>query len=318
MKLVSFLQTISKQIKSIYHKTSTSGILLIFLVLFLILIFAFKIDKKYNLEGYQQNDKFLFKRDTAVYDDFYSSIYDFLVYNDVKDEYEIGIIINRTNPTTKSVILDVGCGTGHHVGLLAKQKFNVIGIDISPSMIQKAKENYPSCQFVVGNVLNSGQFPFSKFTHVLCLYFTVYYFDNKETFFRNVFDWLMPGGFFILHLVDREKFDPILPAGNPLYIVSPQKYAKERITKSKVAFDKFKYESNFIQDISDPTQSTFEEKFVFNDGTSRHHEHRFYMEPHQDILVLAKQVGFLVQGEINMIKCAYENQYLYILTKQAN
>ena len=43
-------------------------------------------------------------------------------------------------------------------------------------------------------------------------------------------DWLMPGGYLIVHLVDRESFDPILPPGNPLYVVSPQKYAKERIT----------------------------------------------------------------------------------------
>jgi hypothetical protein len=43
----------------------------------------------------------------------------------------------------------------------------------------------------------------------------------------------MPGGTLIVHIVDREKFDPMLPAANPLYIVSPQKYAKERIQKVK-------------------------------------------------------------------------------------
>ena len=51
----------------------------------------------------------------------------------------------------------------------------------------------------------------------------------------------MPGGYLIVHLVDRESFDPILPPGNPLYVVSPQKYAKERITKTKVHFNDFIY-----------------------------------------------------------------------------
>jgi hypothetical protein len=57
--------------------------------------------------------------------------------------------------------------------------------------------------------------------------------------------WLMPGGHVIVHLVNRDKFDPILPPGNPLYVVSPQKYAKKRITHTKVKFHGFAYESEF-------------------------------------------------------------------------
>jgi SAM-dependent methyltransferase len=301
----------------------TSGIILLFLILLLSIIFTFKIDTingaaEGHREGYQQNNRFLFKRGHEIYDDFYSEIYDFLVYNDTKDEYEIGAILNRTNPTTKSVILDVGCGTGHHVGLLAKKGLNVVGIDVSPAMVEKAKMNYPQYRFIAGNVLNSGSFPNGEFTHILCLYFTVYYFQDKTMFFRNCFDWLMPGGYLIIHLVDREKFDPLLPSGNPLYIVSPQRYAKERITRSKVTFDKFKYESDFVQDSTNPNITTFNEKFIFNDGTARRQEHQFYMEPHQDILVMATQAGFIVQGQIDLVKCAYEYQYLYILTRPAN
>ena len=44
-------------------------------------------------------------------------------------------------------------------------------------------------------------------------------------------EWLKPGGYLILHLVDRERFDPIVPAADPLIMVSAQKHAKERITK---------------------------------------------------------------------------------------
>lgn len=316
---MDIVKDLTTSLKSLYKITPTSGILLVFLIMLLSIIFAFKgevVPKP--LEGFQDNNKFLFKRGHDIYDDFYSEIYDFLVYSDTKDEYEIGAIVNRTNPTTKSVILDVGSGTGHHVGLLGKMGYNAVGIDVSPAMIAKAKANYPNYRFVLGNVLNNGQFPYSSFTHILCLYFTIYYFQDKSTFFRNCFDWLMPGGYLILHLVDKEKFDPILPAGNPLLIVSPQKYAKERITKSKVTFDKFKYESNFITNEDDPNRTTFSEKFIFNDGTARQHEHQFFMEPHQDILVIAKNVGFLVSGQIDMTKCSYDNQYLYILTKQAN
>ena len=42
-----------------------------------------------NKEGYKQNDTFLFKQDSDVYDDFYANIYDFLVFNNLKNNYEI-------------------------------------------------------------------------------------------------------------------------------------------------------------------------------------------------------------------------------------
>ena len=58
----------------------------------------------------------------------------------------------------------------------------------------------------------------------------------------------MPGGYFILHLVNRDKFDPILNTADPLHIVSAQKYAKKRITNSLVKFKDFQYKANFELD----------------------------------------------------------------------
>ena len=181
-------------------------------------------------------------------------------------------------------------------------------------MIQKAKENFPGKDFSVGNALNSTQFNYNVFTHILCLYFTIYYFPEKRQFFDNCMDWLMPGGYLIVHLVDREKFDPILPPGNPLYIVSPQKYAKERITTTKVTFNDFVYNSDFKFDKS-TNIATFDEKFKFNNGNVRKQEQKLYMEDTQDILTIAQQSGFILQGKIDLVSCAYDSQYLYILVK---
>ena len=47
----------------------------------------------------------------------------------LKDDYEVGFILNSASPSSKSTILDIGCGTGHHVALLASKGLNVIGID---------------------------------------------------------------------------------------------------------------------------------------------------------------------------------------------
>jgi SAM-dependent methyltransferase len=266
-------------------------------------------------EGFEQQDAFVFLSGSKLYDDFYVNIYDQLVYNKIKDEFEIGEIINLTTPNTESIILDIGCGTGHHVALLDEKGFNATGLDISSSMIKKAKENYPKLNFEQGDVNNALQFKHNSFTHILCMYFTIYYLENKETFFQNCFDWLMPGGYLVVHLVDRNDFDPILPVANPLLIVSPQRYAKQRITSSKVAFDDFIYSANFQLNTSSSI-ATFQETFKFkNKNKSRKQEHQFFMETEDEILTKAQNIGFLIQGKIDLMKCAYDYQYLYILTK---
>lgn len=300
-----------KSVENVYKKMSIFGKLLLFTILFLCLVILFKTPLK---EGYEQNDKFLFKKGPEVYDNFYATIYDFLVFNNIKDDYEITQIVNKTTPNTSSVILDVGSGTGHHVAKIAEHSKNIIGIDISPSMVEKAKENYPNYDFKVGDALNVNEFNNNMFTHITCLYFTVYYFEDKQLFFNNCMEWLKPGGFLILHLVNREKFDPILPPGNPLYVVSPQKYAKERITKTKINFNDFVYNSNFMLN-ENKNIATFDEKFTFKNGKVRRQEQVLYMENTEDILTRAADAGFIVEGKIDLVNCAYEHQYLYILVK---
>ena len=305
-----------KSITNIYCKMSNFGKVLVFIALLLIAIVFFKSIEMPNsvIEGFITADKYLFKSGNEVYDEFYANIYDYLVFNEIKNAYEIGEIVNTTGPDETSVILDVGCGTGHHVDALSKDNLKVLGIDISPSMIQKAKQNYPSRDFSVGNALDSTQFNSNVFTHILCLYFTIYYFPDKRMFFDNCMNWLKSGGYLVVHLVDREKFDPILPPGNPLYIVSPQKYAKERITTTKITFNDFVYNSDFKFDKS-ANIATFDERFKFNNGNVRKQEQKLYMEDTQDILTTAQQCGFILQGKIDLVNCAYENQYLYILVK---
>jgi SAM-dependent methyltransferase len=316
--MTNFFSSISKQFKGItnsYSKCSSWGKVIIFTILLMLLVMVFKNLKSDRVEGFDQNDQFLFKTGTQVYDDFYADIYDYLVFNNLKDEYEVGEIMNKTTPTSQSKVLDIGCGTGHHVAELSGRSIDVIGIDISPSMIKKAKENYPDYQFQVGDATNSQEFPPDTFTHILCMYFTIYYIQDKSMFFQNCSNWLMPGGYLIVHLVDRKKFDPILPPGNPLMFVSPQKYAKERITHTKVKFSDFAYNANFDLDEQNNI-AKFTEKFKNDkDGKIRKQEHIMYMPDLNEIVNEAQSAGFIVEGIIDLVHCQYEYQYLYIFTK---
>jgi SAM-dependent methyltransferase len=300
---------------SSYSKCSSWGKVIIFTILLMVLVMIFKPLNSYRAEGFEQNDQFLFKTGQDVYDDFYADIYDYLVFNNVKDEYEVGEIMNKTTASSQSKILDIGCGTGHHVAELSGRSIDVLGIDISPSMIKKAKQNYPDYKFEVKDATNSQIFQQDTFTHILCMYFTIYYIQDKAQFFENCYNWLMPGGYLIVHLVDRKNFDPILPPGNPLLYVSPQKYAKERITNTKVKFTDFAYNANFDLDEQNNI-AKFTEKFKNDkDGKVRKHEHIMYMPDLTEIVDEAQAAGFVVEGKVDLLHCQYEYQYLYIFTK---
>ena len=308
------MNKVFKSLATAYNKCSLWCKILMFISLLLLLVLVFKgFDRK--KEGFEQMDTFLIKSGSDIYDDFYADIYDYLVFNNLKDDYEVGYIMNSASPSSQSKILDIGCGTGHHVSSLGSKGLDVLGIDISPSMIKKAKTNFPDYQFNVGDALNNHLFESNSFTHILCMYFTIYYFKDKTQFFNNCFKWLMPGGYLIVHLVEREHFDPILPPGNPLLYISPQRYAKERITSTKVKFTDFSYSADFKLDEAND-KALFVEKFK-NDtnGKVRKNEHTLYMPDVQQIVDEAQACGFILESKADLLQCQYEYQYLYVFVK---
>ena len=308
------MNKVFKSLATAYNKCSLWCKILMFISLLLLLVLVFKgFDRK--KEGFEQMDTFLIKSGSDIYDDFYSDVYDYLVFNNLKDDYEVGYIMNSASPSSQSKILDIGCGTGHHVSSLGAKGLDVLGIDISPSMIKKAKTNFPDYKFLLGDALNNQLFESNSFTHILCMYFTIYYFKDKAQFFNNCFKWLMPGGYLIVHLVERDHFDPILPPGNPLLYISPQRYAKERITSTKVKFMDFSYSANFqLDDAND--KALFVEKFKNDsDGKVRKNEHTLYMPDVQQIVDEALACGFIVESKADLLQCQYEYQYLYVFVK---
>ena len=305
------IKNILKNIYTFLNKSSK--IQKVFYVLAVVYIITMFVDNnnvgQEGFEGASEADltgTFELIEGPAIYDKFYANIYDELVFCKMKDDFEIGEIINTTRPTIESRILDIGSGTGPHVSNFKANGFTAVGVDISPAMVNKAKENYPDLEFKLGDVLETMLYPANSFTHITCLYFTLYYIKNKRQFFENCIHWLRPGGYLAIHLVDRDKFDPILPAGDPFGIISPQKYAKKRITSTLVKFKGFDYKSEFeVADTADADvanaslRETFKNK---KDGKVRKNNHKFYMATQTAILAIAKSVGFIMTAKIDMLK----------------
>jgi SAM-dependent methyltransferase len=300
-----------KKLPKLFIKMPLIQKLLILLIIAFV-ITSYMFNKK---EGFEQASEFMVKKGNDVYDDFYCSIYDDLVYDDLKNDYEVVHLKRSGGIDNNSTVVDLGCGRGHHVNYYTEKGIKTTGLDISPSMINLAKQEYPKSDFKVGDMLDSSNFQYGSTSHIICLYFTIYSVEDKAKFFKNCFHWLKPGGKLIVHLVNRDKFDPILNAANPLSLVNAQKYAKSRLTKSVVKFKDFLYKASFVTD-SKNDMAYFYETFK-DDSTknTRKNEHMLYMESQRDILTKAKNTGFIMHSKIDMVGCQYEYQYLYFLQK---
>ncbi len=307
-------------VKSIFHpvsslwKKSTLMDKFLYISIIIILFHRLLTFTKKDIETFEEpTESFINKKDIDIYDDFYVSIYDDLLFSTFKNDFEIGLIENKTKPSEKSLILDIGSGTGHHVGELTKRGYKCQGLDVSSSMVKAAKQKYPDCTFTQGNVLKSITFHPEEFTHITCLYFTIYTIRNKRPFFQNCMQWLKPGGYLILHLVDRDKFDPILPVADVMTSINPQKYAKKRLTTTQAVFKNHLYKANF--DIKND-KAEFTETFTNKkNGSVRKHTHKLYMETQKQILSLAQGAGFIMISQNEMKKVGYYNQYIYVLQK---
>ena len=188
-------------------------------------------------------------------------------------------------------------------------------------MINIAKKNYPELDFRKGNVLNSMEFAENTFTHITCLYFTIYYIKDKQQFFENCYKWLKPHGVLILHLVNIHKFDPLLIDSEP--IKNKNHDNAERITEGIIKFDIFDYKSQFKLDKNQDANLllkqpnvTFKETIKFNDSKNiRINEHNLYMPNQKTILTTARDVGFILQSQTSMENIGFDHQYLYTLLK---
>jgi len=277
---------------------------------------AAKIETKRSIEDVDkqmEGGDFIFNDNDNLWTKFYCSIYDSLMLDNTKNKYEIKEIIRSTKADKNSKFLDIGSGTGHHVNMLTKRGYDAVGIDSSIEMINKAKTNYPDSKYYNSDIMHGYQFKEKEFTHGLMLFMTVYYIKDKTAAFYNVYKWLKPGGFMIIHLVNRDKFDPRIEAADPLYKVNPQMFSKERIKTSYVKFNDFQYKGEFVQDRDN---SKYIETMKEDDGSKAiRNEHIYHMEKQGEIIRKAKKVGFKLKGKINMSVCQYPYEYLYVFIK---
>lgn len=255
----------------------------------------------------------------SLYDRFYARVYDSLVAGVERSKAETALTLawaRGTHPEPSALrVLDIGSGTGGGVAaLVAAGVGRAVGLDRSEAMVAQARRAHPKLDFRVGEAETVGTFAAGEFNLVTAYYFTAYYLRDRPQVWRNAFLWMEPGGMLVVHAVNKRKFDPILEAASPFVAFSVQKYAgRQRVTQSRVAFDKFDYSANFA--LTGGDEAEFKEQFRFKDGRTRRQVHRLRM-PDMDVLVReVEAAGFRYRRFIDLTPIGYEYNFLFAFSR---
>lgn len=177
--------------------------------------------------------------------DWFSSPYYALLYrNRGKAEAEIFLqnILDYLRPPLDAPILDIACGSGRHAAVLAEKGYEVTGIDLSPTQIAAAKQNYPDPRLTF-EVQDMRRLSYSKrFGLVLNLFTSFGYFhddDDHLSVLAGAREALRLGGSLVLDYLNAEKIiQNLLP-----------------------------YETYTIDDVRFEIRKRFDDKFIYKEIT---------------------------------------------------
>ena len=219
----------------------------------------------------------------------YSKYYD-LLYKDkdyISEVSYLSDIFTKLNIHNCS-LLDIGCGTGRHAGLLAQKGFKVHGVDISETMLESAARNFgDKVSFSLGDIRNLN---LSKtFDLVTSLFHVMSYQttnEDLEASFCSVYNHLNPNGYFIFDC----WYGPGVMSDLPVVKVKrmgDKEYEIIRIAEPEINYNDSIVKVNYQILIND---------LETNRLTTLHEQHPMRFLYKNEIEFLARKFNFKVKG----------------------
>lgn len=264
--------------------------------------------------------------DDHSFDKFYATIYQDLFYRDFVDDYEVGIILNKIQPVRQTDALVIGSKTGKHVDALAKKGYNAYGLDNSSDMIVSAMNKYPGNKYVLGNGMNQLVFEPERFTLVSILDFTIYTIKDRRALFENAYRWLVPGGYLALHLINVGGYydTQVMSAKERRFSPTISKLFDKRpvvnvMGNNDALVGSYVYKSKIRMNTYDPEMIEMYEVFTNKKTGKRYNKTTNFYTPDQSVILSeAKDTGFNMLAQYNLMSNNKPYQFLYILYKPSN
>ena len=109
--------------------------------------------------------------------------------------YEYGEdVVGLLDPTDGERILDLGCGTGHLTAEIAESGADVVGMDNSAEMLERARAEHPGVEFVRGDATD---FSFAEPFDAVFTNAALHWVDDPDGTFASAAGALRPGGRFV-------------------------------------------------------------------------------------------------------------------------
>lgn len=112
--------------------------------------------------------------------------------------------------TTPGRLIDLGCGTGRLCVHFARKGYDCVGVDLSPEMLAKARENMADVAgdvaLVAANLIDLSTIADQSFDFAACLFSTLGMIrggENRSAAMRSMARVLKPEGRLVLHVHNR-------------------------------------------------------------------------------------------------------------------
>ena len=111
-------------------------------------------------------------------------------------------LLSRVPDTNARRIVDLGCGTGHLTAMLLERwpDAEVVGIDSSPEMIQRARDDHPEMTWMVGDI---DTWEPEASLDLIFSNATLHWLDGHEDLFRRFRSVLAPSGVLACQMPDN-------------------------------------------------------------------------------------------------------------------
>jgi SAM-dependent methyltransferase len=95
-------------------------------------------------------------------------------------------------------ILDLGCGYGRVAAAFQARGYDYLGVDVSPTAIEQARQRHPEGEFLVGDLRSWSTD--RRFGVVSALYVMVHFVEDSEwrRMLTRALDWVAPSGVLLL------------------------------------------------------------------------------------------------------------------------